>query len=52
MPWNFLERQAEFHNTDERFRHNKREERRRRREWAKEVVRVKRRGADGSLTQR
>lgn len=43
MPLNFLERQTEFHNTDEGFRHNKREAgRRRRRRGArgKEVVRV------------
>lgn len=40
MPLNFLERQTEFHNTDEGFRHNKREAGRRRRRRRKEVVRV------------
>lgn len=56
MPLNFLEGPVVFHNTDERFRHNKRRggggvgggedlgaER-------KEMVRVKRSGADARLT--
>lgn len=58
VPLNFLERQVKFHNTNEGFRHNKREgggegERERGVLGAqrKEVVRVKGRGADGSLTQ-
>lgn len=53
MPLNLLERPVEFHNTDEGFRHNKREGGGR--GWIlvaerKEVARVKRRGADASLT--
>lgn len=53
MPLNFLKWPVVFHNTDERFRHNKRRgggggedlgaER-------KEMVRVKRSGADARLT--
>lgn len=50
MPLNFLERPVDFHNTNEGFSHNKREGGRDfGAEW-KEVARVKRRGADASLT--